>query len=660
MLCAREDLVDSLELLQFMRSDSGHKEVRFSVLLPGTGERKRLYQQMQKPEAEQDKALIRFLSKGLNDAPQLARQLLNHSSMPHDMRHDQVSERLQELFKESEVTLGLPLNFDAGLDWTQIKGIACMHFQGSSFRIHARGSPNAFTLARFGNGDLMEPVMRVLHNLLGSAVCDGLLPAETNVAFMNACALILGAECGGFLPKDTPPAVADEVWKKANTHRNIVLARLSIAMLNEKFPEGQRFDPPDLDEMAICLVTQGEDHHAVARFAQQLKDHKVTGVDMVVPIQVFSLAKSPSMKSLASAVDRFGTICGIKVLNLLEPRAPHLQGLSSAFKHKAFLKMPDDNRKRVGQAMARFCDAITGQTTDVSAQDGYVLSYLSAKRITPDEEEFVQAANKRASFSKLGFQLGADSNFRQPGEDKGTKKGDPRITQNQHEEAQKARYTADAIANGAAGVFWGPGEKAGPKPTGKHLSREQYEGRRVALDRDKSTSNALKLDKVVSTPRQSTAQGITKDLGPLANANDESTRAAALRAHTRSKRHQLPKGPPLAGQQVGFRIGRAVGKGTSKRQAARNQDRANLEETQCPGCGRLFSYDNRAKVMKRHFASTPTCDKAAMDLAAKPLPSPIWHANPKDPFNKLWAACPLASYLKCTVAGAEQVAQRRT
>ena len=40
MLCAREDLVDSLELLQFMRRDSGHKEVRFSVLLPGTGELK--------------------------------------------------------------------------------------------------------------------------------------------------------------------------------------------------------------------------------------------------------------------------------------------------------------------------------------------------------------------------------------------------------------------------------------------------------------------------------------------------------------------------------------------------------------------------------------------------------------------------------------------
>ena len=262
---------------------------------------------------------ISSMTDTMNGWEQPAKQLLDSAHMPAELRYSHFDAWLRELCPDGSAFLGLAIAMEPGVSWADVEGAYVLHFRGNKFHALKPGAA-AGTLTRFSTGHLLEPVIRVMDNCLDSAVEDGLMAANANVAAMDVNPLVLHPQSEGKLPERLSSEEEAEAYRIAQIHVELCLCRLAIAQLPDQTEES-------LDRIAIEHVTQGKPLPAAATDLPTL------------PMQRYGKTQaSPLAVSFGDSVAKFPN------LNLSGSDATHPQGLSADFKGPlAYLRMANSD-----------------------------------------------------------------------------------------------------------------------------------------------------------------------------------------------------------------------------------------------------------------------------------------------------------------------------
>ena len=346
---------------------------------------------------------IRSITDTMNGWEQPAKQLLDSAHMPAELRYSHFDAWLRKLCPDGSAFLGLAIAMEPGVSWADVEGAYVLHFRGNKFHALKPGAA-AGTLTRFSTGQLLEPVIRVMDNCLDSAVEDGLMAANANVAAMDVNPLVLQPQSEGKLPECLSSEEEAEAYRIAQIHVELCLCRLAIAQLPDQTEES-------LDRIAIEHVTQGKPLPATTTDLPKL------------PMQRYGKTQaSPLAVSFGDSVAKFPN------LNLSGSDATHPQGLSADFKGPlAYLRMANSDRQEFGTLTAQLCARIGGVALQDGAHEGYGLSYIQDHANTVNTDAFLLAAQTRARISAEGI-AAPPSNDRTAGDDAGTLKADPAIT----------------------------------------------------------------------------------------------------------------------------------------------------------------------------------------------------------------------------------------
>ena len=164
----------------------------------------------------------------MNACPPPAKVLLDCEWMPEELRHTTLDNLLLRVDKSGASRLGLSINFEAGVSWRHADIAYWLHFRGDEQK-KLKPESLAGTLTRHSSGQHIEPCNRVMQNAFDSAVCDGLLAANTNLVACDASPLELHPGSEGKLPWCVSKEDKAEVFRIAIIQRNICLCRLSLA-----------------------------------------------------------------------------------------------------------------------------------------------------------------------------------------------------------------------------------------------------------------------------------------------------------------------------------------------------------------------------------------------------------------------------------------------
>ena len=392
----------------------------------------------------------------IDQHPQPAKELLSSQWMPPNLQHAYLDGKLQILDLSGDSRLGLCMHFAPGVGWADPDAAYTLNFRGNQAKRVKPGS-QAGSLTRLATGQSIEPCVRVMESSLDSGVEGGLIDASTNILMMDLNPLEVDPLSDGMLPAHVSDKDAQEVYIIAQTQRDICLCRLSLARLSVS----QQFSNDDLDRISIEYVTTGK---MDASFEQAIKRDTTVSP---LPMQRYGLsASSPLARSFSTSVETYGTICGVRTLVLNDEIAPHPTQLSSNFPGKAWMRMPNEQRRAFGRLTANLCVRFSGAFASADSADGYWLSYIAKHRNSLEMDQFIVAATTRGQYSSAGIERAALGEFRTKGEGAGSLISDKRITEEQY----ASMISVEGIRKAEAGIF----REAGSGSTERGLSKQQY------------------------------------------------------------------------------------------------------------------------------------------------------------------------------------------